>query len=83
MAESVGPQGRAMGTDVSVSLRMLVLIRWVAVIGQAGTLLVVRYGFGFDLPVGGALAVVSASVALNLLAMRPRPTPARAATCTA
>lgn len=77
MPESMGPQWRATGTDVSVSLRMLVLIRWVAVIGQAATLLVVRYGFGFTLPVGGALAVVSTSAALNLLAMWPRRTPAR------
>ncbi len=37
-------------TDVSVSLRRLVLIRWVAVIGQAATVLVVHFGFGFELP---------------------------------
>ena len=35
----------AAGTDVSVSLRTLVLIRWVAVIGQAVTVLFVHYGW--------------------------------------
>lgn len=46
--------------------RTLTLIRWVAVAGQAGTLLVVHYGLGFTLPVGTALAVVGASALLNL-----------------
>jgi two-component system sensor histidine kinase RegB len=77
MAEEEMRPLRATGTDVSVSLRMLVLIRWVAVIGQAATLLVVRYGFDFTLPVGGALAVVGTSAALNLTAMLPRRTAAR------
>ena len=54
------------GTDVSVSLRTLLLIRWVAVIGQAVTVLVVHYGLGFILPVRSALAVVCASAVLNI-----------------
>jgi len=33
-----------------ISLRRLVLIRWVAIAGQAATLLVVHYGFGFPPP---------------------------------
>jgi len=53
-------------TDVSVSLRMLVLIRWVAVLGQGATILFVHYGLGFVLPVKGALAVVCASAVLNI-----------------
>ncbi|HEX6842964.1 MAG TPA: hypothetical protein VF113_15615, partial [Stellaceae bacterium] len=53
-------------TDVSVSLRMLVLIRWVAVLGQGATVLFVHYGLGFILPVKGALAVVAASAVLNI-----------------
>jgi two-component system, sensor histidine kinase RegB len=60
------PQGA--GTDVSVSLRVLVLIRWVAVIGQAVTVLAARYVFGFDLPTEGALAAVATSAALNIVA---------------
>jgi two-component system sensor histidine kinase RegB len=46
--------------------RTLTLIRWVAVVGQAGTLVVVHYGLGFSLPIGIALAVVGASALLNL-----------------
>src|SRR5579863_1751829 len=56
------------GTDVSVSLRKLVLIRWIAVIGQAATLLVIYYGLGFALPIKSALAVVAASAVLNAVA---------------
>lgn len=67
----------ASGTDVSISLRKLVLIRWVAVIGQAVTLLVVHYGLGFDLPITSAFAVVAASAILNTVASLPRSAGAR------
>jgi two-component system sensor histidine kinase RegB len=50
-----------------ISLRRLVLIRWVAIAGQAVALLVVHFGFGFRLPLVPALAVVGGSVVLNLL----------------
>ena len=49
-----------------ISLRRLVLIRWVAIAGQAVTLLVVHYGFDFRLPLLPALAIVGCSVLLNL-----------------
>src|SRR5437763_12728107 len=49
-----------------ISLRRLVLIRWVAIAGQAVTLLVVHYAFDFTLPLLPAFAVVSCSVLLNL-----------------
>lgn len=58
----------AAGTDVTVSLRKLVLIRWVAVIGQAATVLAVRYGFGFDFKTEAALTAVAISAALNIVA---------------
>jgi two-component system sensor histidine kinase RegB len=58
------PEPRA-GFD-RISLRRLVLIRWVAVAGQAVTLLVVHYLFGFRLPLLPAFAVVFCSVLLNL-----------------
>ncbi|HLI21113.1 MAG TPA: ActS/PrrB/RegB family redox-sensitive histidine kinase, partial [Stellaceae bacterium] len=64
-------------TDVSVSLRKLVLIRWVAVAGQLATVIVVHYGLGFELPLGSTLIVIAASVVLNLLASRHRPAGAR------
>jgi two-component system, sensor histidine kinase RegB len=50
-----------------ISVRRLVLIRWVAIAGQALTLLIVHYAFGFRLPLLPALAVVGCSVLLNLL----------------
>jgi two-component system sensor histidine kinase RegB len=50
-----------------ISLRRLVLIRWVAIAGQAVTLLVVHYALDFRLPLLPALAVVACSVLLNLL----------------
>lgn len=50
-----------------ISLRRLVLIRWVAIAGQAVTLLVVHYAFGFRLPLLPAFAVVFCSVLLNLV----------------
>jgi two-component system sensor histidine kinase RegB len=76
LGEMVRPHTEA-GSDVSVSLRMLVLIRWVAVIGQAATLLVAHYGFGFNFPLDGALAVVATSAVLNLAAALPRRATAR------
>jgi two-component system sensor histidine kinase RegB len=64
-------------TDVSISLRKLVLIRWVAVIGQAATVLIVHFQIGFELPIKSTLAVIAASVALNILAWQMRNAGAR------
>jgi two-component system sensor histidine kinase RegB len=58
----------AAGTDVSVSLRTLVFIRWVAVIGQAVTVLIVHLGFRFEFSTEGALTAVAISAALNIVA---------------
>ena len=44
-----------------ISLRRLVLIRWVAIAGQAVTLLVVHYAFDFSLPLLPSFAVVACS----------------------
>jgi two-component system sensor histidine kinase RegB len=65
------------GGSVSVSLRMLLLIRWVAVLGQAVTLLVVNFGLGYALPIVPAMAVVAASALLNVIGMVARGTTAR------
>ena len=59
---------RAAETEISVSLRVLVLIRWVAVIGQAAAVLVAHYVFGFALPIVAALVAVATSAALNIVA---------------
>ena len=68
---------REPGGKVSVSLRMLLLIRWIAVAGQAATLLGVRFGLGFDLPIVQALAVVGVSAFLNVIAVVTRGAGAR------
>src|ERR1700683_1568285 len=52
-----------------ISLRRLVLIRSVAVTGQALTILTVHFLLGFRLPLLPALAVVGCSVLLNLGSM--------------
>ena len=49
-----------------ISLRRLVLIRWVAIAGQAVTLLVVHYAFDFRVPLLPTFVVVGCSVLLNL-----------------
>jgi len=53
-------------TSGPVNLRTLILIRWVAIAGQASTILIVHYGLGFALPLVPALAVVGSSALLNL-----------------
>jgi two-component system, sensor histidine kinase RegB len=65
--------------DATVSLRMLVLIRWIAVVGQAVTLMLLYFVLGFDLPIGGTLGVVLTSAALNVAAVLPRRPSARLA----
>jgi len=49
-----------------VSLRMLVTIRWIAVVGQTITLLIVHFLLGFPLPISLALGVVAASALINI-----------------
>ena len=44
-------------------------IRWVAIAGQALTVLTVHYGLGFHLPLAPSLAVVAASAFLNVVLM--------------
>jgi len=54
-------------------LRTLVLIRWMALVGQALALLFVQFGLGFDLPLAAALAVVGAYLLLNAGMFLARP----------
>ena len=68
---------RAPGGGVSVSLRMLLMIRWAAVLGQAATMLVVHFGLGYALPIVAAMAVVAASALLNVIGMVSRGSTAR------
>ncbi len=61
------------GAPGRIRSRTLTLIRWVAVVGQAGTLLMVDFGLGFDLPLFTALAIVGASALLNLIVTLRQP----------
>ena len=64
------PPARGFGR---VRLRTVLVIRWVAVAGQALTLLVVYYGLGFPLPIGWAgLAVAALAGATLAVQLRRR-----------
>ena len=54
------------GLPGRLRLRTLVLIRWVAIFGQAFTILLVHFSFGFELPLGLLLGAVVLSAAINL-----------------
>lgn len=60
-----------------VSLRTLVLIRWLGVLGQVSAVLFVHFGLGYPLPLVAALTVIAASAALNLAVQVIRPAQAR------
>jgi len=55
-------------------LRTLVLIRWIALLGQATTVAVVYFGFGYPITFVPAMAVIAASGALNVIISVVRPT---------
>jgi two-component system sensor histidine kinase RegB len=60
-----------------ISLRTLVPIRWVAIAGQALTILIVHYGLDYRLPLAPALAVVAGSILLNAILILLRQAAAR------
>src|SRR5690606_3735439 len=51
------------------SMRQLVLVRWIAVIGQLVTISLVHWGLGITLPLAPMFAVVAGLVLFNLVAM--------------
>lgn len=55
-----------------VRLRTLILLRWLAIIGQTAAVVVVGYGLNLEFPIGLAFATIAVSVVLNLglLALR-------------
>jgi two-component system sensor histidine kinase RegB len=55
-------------------LRTLVLIRWIALIGQATAVVVVYFALGYAIPLIPAMAVIAASGALNVVISIARPT---------
>jgi two-component system sensor histidine kinase RegB len=55
----------------NVRLDTLVRLRWVAVLGQTTAVLVVHFGFGFELPIWACFAVIALAAWLNF-ALRVR-----------
>jgi len=49
-----------------VRVRTLIVLRWLAVLGQTVAVLFVRFGLNVDFPLGWALGAIGVSVALNL-----------------
>ena len=49
-----------------LSLRTLVILRWMAIAGQSATVAVATLYFHFELPLWGCLAAIAASVVMNL-----------------
>ncbi len=61
----LGPQGQS---STPVRLRTLILLRWMAVIGQAAAIAVAHRVLNLQLPLGLCFLVVGASVISNLIA---------------
>ena len=49
-----------------LSLRTLVILRWMAIAGQSATVAIATLYFHFELPLWGCLAVIAVSVIMNL-----------------
>lgn len=58
--------GADAGMSNPIDVRVILTIRWVAIIGQAAALLFTHLFLGLDLPLLPALVVISLSVAVNL-----------------
>jgi two-component system, sensor histidine kinase RegB len=68
------PPAAAPPQDGRLRLRTLVLIRWIALIGQATAVAVVQFGLGYEIPFIPAMAVIAVSGALNVVISIARPT---------
>lgn len=67
-ADTVGPLQRWVRPTDRVSLRTLILIRWIAIAGQLTTVLAVHFLLEFPLPIAPALGVIGVSALLNVAA---------------
>jgi two-component system sensor histidine kinase RegB len=64
IAAAFGPATRR--GDRRLRLRTLILIRWIAIVGQAFTIAVVHFSLGFQLPLWPLFAAVGVSALINL-----------------
>ena len=60
--------GRAIRVGAA-NMRQLITLRWLAVMGQFTTVMIVHFWIGVQLPVGRMLVVVGALVVLNLVSL--------------
>lgn len=67
------PPPGAIDTTGRDNLRQLVNLRWLAVIGQCATILIVQFAMGVPLPLVPMLSVVGALVLLNLASLSQLP----------
>jgi two-component system sensor histidine kinase RegB len=68
-----GPLGGDLHRQVGrVSLRTLVFVRWVVIVGQLVTVLIVAIGFAFKMPLPSLLAIIALSVVVNLVGLLTR-----------
>lgn len=56
-------------TAYHTNASLLLVLRWIAIIGQSITILTVHYGMGIPLPIAAMLGMVGALVALNLFSL--------------
>ncbi len=60
-----------LGKSHLLRLNTLIRLRWLAIVGQSATVVIVAYGYGFSVPVVPCFAMIGCSAALNLyLALR-------------
>ena len=52
-----------------VSLRTLVFVRWIVIIGQLVTVLTVAFGFRFPMQLTAVLTVIALAIVINLVGM--------------
>lgn len=60
-----------------IRLQTLIVIRWMAVVGQSTSILLVYFGFNYNLPIWPCLGTVAASAVLNLILVLQYKTTAR------
>ncbi len=66
MAATAGQKQRTRASS-RLRLRTLVSIRWAAIMGQAGTVLLVHYGLGYRLPLVECALVIATSAFVNVI----------------
>ena len=52
-----------------VSLRTLVFVRWIVIIGQLVTVLTVAFGFHFPMQLAAVLTIIALAIVINLVGM--------------